>query len=100
MNIYKGCCHGCIYCDSRSECYGIDNFDKVRAKKNAIQIIKNELRRKRKKGVIGTGAMSDPYNPFERELMLTRMALEEINTLNLEQRQQLKVILQYEILIF
>ncbi|MHB9927683.1 SPL family radical SAM protein [Clostridium botulinum] len=82
MNIYKGCCHGCIYCDSRSECYGIDNFDKVRAKKNAIQIIKNELRKKRKKGVIGTGAMSDPYNPFERELMLTRMALEEINTLN------------------
>ncbi len=51
MNIYKGCCHGCIYCDSRSECYGIDNFDKVRAKKNAIQIIKNELRRKRKKGL-------------------------------------------------
>lgn len=80
MNIYKGCCHGCIYCDSRSECYGIENFDKVRAKKNAIQIIKNELRRKRKKGVIGTGAMSDPYNPFEKELMLTRMALEEINT--------------------
>ncbi len=82
MNIYKGCCHGCIYCDSRSECYGIENFDSVRAKKDAVQIIKNQLRRKRKKGVIGTGAMSDPYNPFEKNLMLTRSALEQINNFN------------------
>lgn len=76
MNIYKGCCHGCIYCDSRSECYHIDNFDKVRAKEDALRIIRDELRRKVKKGVIGTGAMSDPYNPFEKELCLTRHALE------------------------
>ncbi len=82
MNIYKGCSHGCIYCDSRSECYGVENFDKVRAKKDAIQIITNELRKKRKKGVIGTGAMSDPYNPFEKEMMLTREALNKINNFN------------------
>ncbi|MEY8410722.1 radical SAM protein [Lachnospiraceae bacterium 62-26] len=76
MNIYKGCCHGCIYCDSRSDCYGVDDFDKVRAKENALQIIRDDLRRKTRKGVVGTGAMSDPYNPFERELMLSRHALE------------------------
>lgn len=79
MNIYKGCCHGCIYCDSRSECYHIDNFDKVRAKENSIQIIRSDLKSKRRAGIIGTGAMSDPYNPFESELMLTRNALEEID---------------------
>lgn len=49
MNIYKGCCHGCIYCDSRSECYRVENFDEVRAKENALAIIENELRSKRKK---------------------------------------------------
>lgn len=80
MNIYKGCNHGCIYCDSRSDCYGIDDFDIVRAKDNAIPIIENELNKKRKKGIIGTGAMSDPYNPFEKENKLTRNALELINT--------------------
>ena len=79
MNIYKGCCHGCIYCDSRSECYHVENFDTVRSKENALQIIRDELRRKVKKGVIGTGAMSDPYNPFEKEMLLTRHALELIN---------------------
>lgn len=79
MNIYKGCCHGCIYCDSRSGCYHIDNFEKVRAKENALQIIRDDLRRKVKKGVIGTGAMSDPYNPFEEELCLTRHALELVD---------------------
>ena len=75
MNIYKGCCHGCIYCDSRSDCYRIDQFDRVRAKENALEIIRDDLRRKRVKGVVGTGAMSDPYNPFERKLGLTRHAL-------------------------
>ena len=79
MNIYKGCSHGCIYCDSRSSCYRIENFDEVRAKENALQMIRDELRRKVKKGVVGTGAMSDPYNPFEKELKLTRNALELIN---------------------
>jgi DNA repair photolyase len=79
MNIYKGCCHGCIYCDSRSECYHVENFDEVRAKEDALAIIERELRSKRKKGVIGTGAMSDPYNPFEKEYQLTRGALFLIN---------------------
>ena len=79
MNIYKGCCHGCIYCDSRSECYGVENFDEVRAKDNALELIERELKVKRRKGVIGTGAMSDPYNPFEKEHRLTRGALELIN---------------------
>ncbi|MDF2506016.1 radical SAM protein, partial [Clostridium sp.] len=80
MNIYKGCCHGCIYCDSRSNCYGVDNFDTVRVKTNSIDIIRKELKGKIKKGVIGTGAMSDPYNPFEKQYKLTRQALELINT--------------------
>ncbi len=79
MNIYKGCSHGCIYCDSRSECYRVENFDQVRAKEDALALIERELKSKRKKGVIGTGAMSDPYNPFEKELKLTRGALELIN---------------------
>jgi DNA repair photolyase len=75
MNIYKGCCHGCIYCDSRSECYGVENFDEVRAKENSLSIIEKELKSKRRNGVVGTGAMSDPYNPFEKEYKLTRGAL-------------------------
>ncbi len=78
MNIYKGCSHGCIYCDSRSGCYGIEEFDKVRAKKDALQIIRNELKGKVKTGVIGTGSMSDPYNPYEKEYGLTRGGLELI----------------------
>lgn len=82
MNIYKGCCHGCIYCDARSECYQIKDFDIVRAKTNAIEILNSELKRKRKKGIVGTGAMSDPYNPFEGEYKLTRSALELINRYN------------------
>lgn len=76
MNLYKGCCHGCIYCDSRSDCYHVDCFDTVRAKKDALRIVRDDLRRKVVKGVVGTGAMSDPYNPFEKELQITRHALE------------------------
>lgn len=79
MNIYKGCCHGCIYCDSRSDCYQIEDFDRVRAKKDALRIIRDDLRRKVKTGVVATGAMSDPYNPFEKELTLTRHALELVD---------------------
>ncbi len=79
MNIYKGCNHGCIYCDSRSNCYQIDDFDQVKVKENALQTIRDDLRRKVKKGVIGTGSMSDPYNPLESELKLTRHALELVN---------------------
>lgn len=80
MNLYKGCCHGCIYCDSRSDCYQIQDFDTVRVKENAIDLIHEELRKKHKTGVIGTGAMSDPYNPFEKQLQLTRQALQLIDT--------------------
>lgn len=79
MNIYKGCCHGCIYCDSRSECYHVENFDEVRAKENTLAIIERDLKSKRKTGVVGTGAMSDPYNTFEKEYQLTRGALSLIN---------------------
>ncbi len=79
MNIYRGCSHGCIYCDSRSDCYGIDRFDQVRVKEDALRIIRDDLRRKVKNGVVGTGAMSDPYNPLEKELELTRHALELID---------------------
>ena len=79
MNIYRGCCHGCIYCDSRSECYQVIDFETVKAKENALQIIDSELKRKRKKGVIATGSMSDPYNPFEKKNELTRKALSIIN---------------------
>ncbi|MDR2083578.1 MAG: radical SAM protein [Bacteroidales bacterium] len=82
MNIYRGCCHGCIYCDSRSECYNIPDFDTVKAKENALVIIENELKSKRRKGIIMTGAMSDPYNPFEKKEELTRSALHLINKYN------------------
>lgn len=76
MNIYRGCPHGCIYCDSRSECYRNDDFDTVYAKQDALRIIRDDLRRKTRPGVVSTGAMSDPYNPFERTEQLTRHALE------------------------
>ena len=58
MNLYRGCSHGCIYCDSRSSCYRVDDFEQIKAKENALQIVRDDLRRKVKKGVVGTGAMS------------------------------------------
>ena len=79
MNIYRGCSHGCIYCDSRSDCYRNGEFDIVKPKEDALRIIRDELRRKVKPGVIATGAMSDPYNPLEKDLKLTRNSLELIN---------------------
>lgn len=75
INLYKGCSHGCIYCDSRSSCYQIDHFDEVRIKDNEIAILNKELQSKKKKGVVGIGAMSDTYNPFEKNLEITRQAL-------------------------
>lgn len=78
MNLYRGCSHGCIYCDSRSACYQIDHFDNVRPKENALALLEDELRRKRNTGVITMGSMSDPYNPLEKELQLTRGALAKI----------------------
>ena len=76
MNLYRGCSHGCIYCDSRSVCYGIDRFEIVRPKADALTLLEKELRSKRTTGVITMGAMSDPYNPLEERLQLTRGALQ------------------------
>src|SRR5512145_617941 len=78
MNLYRGCPHQCIYCDSRSECYQIENFTDVLVKVNAIDLLKKELPRKRVIGTIGTGSMSDPYQPVEAARRLTAQALEVI----------------------
>lgn len=72
FNIYRGCPHQCIYCDSRSECYGIENFRDVLVKVNAVELLERVLPRKRAMGSIGTGSMSDPYNPVEERYGLTR----------------------------
>ncbi len=79
INIYRGCNHGCIYCDSRSDFYNIPNFDQVTVKKDAFTMLSKELLSKRKKGVVGIGSMSDPYNSFEKQLKITRNALKIIN---------------------
>jgi DNA repair photolyase len=79
MNLYRGCEHHCIYCDSRSECYQIEDFDgELLVKVNAIDLLRKELARKRVKGTIGTGAMQDPYTPSEARLNMTGRALEVI----------------------
>jgi DNA repair photolyase len=79
MNLYRGCQHQCIYCDTRSECYQIEDFDnEILYKENAIELLRKELATKRVKGVIGLGSMNDPYQPFETELQLTHQALEVI----------------------
>jgi len=79
MNLYRGCTHGCIYCDSRSECYQMaHDFEDIEVKRNAAQILDWQLRRKRKPCMISTGAMCDPYIHLESELELTRKCLEII----------------------
>ena len=79
MNLYRGCTHGCIYCDSRSRCYHMDHdFEDIEVKENAIELLEKTLRSKRKKCMIGTGAMTDPYIPLELELGNVRKALELI----------------------
>lgn len=78
MNLYRGCHHGCIYCDSRSECYQNHEFDVVKVKENALNILKQEFMKKRQKGVVGIGAMSDSYNRFEEKEEITRGALKLI----------------------
>jgi DNA repair photolyase len=79
FNLYRGCQHRCIYCDSRSECYQIEDFDgEILVKANALELLERELSRKRRKGVIGTGSMNDPYMPLEAKLDLTGQALEVI----------------------
>lgn len=76
MNLYRGCSHGCIYCDSRSRCYHIEHdFEDIEVKENAIALLEQSLRHKRKRCMIGTGAMTDPYIPLELEMNHTRKAL-------------------------
>lgn len=76
MNLYRGCSHGCIYCDSRSRCYHMEHaFEDIEVKENAIELLENALRRKRRKCMIGTGSMTDPYIPLEMELGNVRKAL-------------------------
>lgn len=76
MNLYRGCSHGCIYCDSRSKCYHMEHeFEDIEIKENAIELLEDALRRKRKKSMIGTGAMTDPYIPLEMEIGNVRKAL-------------------------
>src|SRR5512137_1583093 len=79
MNLYRGCQHQCIYCDSRSECYQIENLNhEVLVKANAIELLRRELAGKRIIGTIGSGSMKDPYMPLEADVRLTRRALEVI----------------------
>ena len=76
MNLYRGCTHGCIYCDSRSKCYHMEHdFEDIEVKSNAIELLEKALRKKRKKCMLGTGAMTDPYIPLEDELGYVRKAL-------------------------
>ena len=82
MNLYRGCSHGCIYCDSRSNCYHIDNFDVPKGKERALTILEEELFKLYNKGVVGIGSMSDTYNPFEKEYEQTRGALKLLSKYN------------------
>ena len=80
MNLYRGCTHGCVYCDSRSKCYQINHpFEDIEVKRNAPELLEQALRSKRKKCMIGTGSMCDPYMHCEEELCLTRRCLEIID---------------------
>ena len=78
MNVYRGCQHDCIYCDSRSDCYQISNFSDLIIKSNAADLLDKELFRKRRKVTIGTGSMSDPYIPAEKHVRLTEKVLKII----------------------
>lgn len=82
MNLYRGCQHQCIYCDSRSECYRIDDFSKIQIKENALELLNTELKKKKQKGTIGTGSMNDPYMPIEKEQQLVRKSLKIIDRYN------------------
>ena len=76
MNIYRGCSHGCIYCDSRSACYGFTHdFEDIEVKQNAPELLERVLKSKRKRCVIGTGSMCDPYMHIEKTLCLSRQCL-------------------------
>lgn len=76
MNLYRGCSHGCIYCDSRSSCYNMPHvFEDIEIKENAIELLESSLKHKRKKCMIGTGSMTDPYIPIEMEVESVKKAL-------------------------
>ena len=80
MNIYRGCTHGCIYCDSRSDCYQMNHaFEDIEVKQNCVALLEKALQSKRKKCMIGTGSMSDPYMHCEEKLELMRQCLEVID---------------------
>lgn len=80
MNVYRGCTHGCIYCDSRSVCYHMEHtFEDIEVKQNAPELLEKALRAKRRKCMIGTGAMCDPYLHCEKDLQITRKCLEVID---------------------
>ena len=77
MNLYRGCTHGCVYCDSRSACYQMEHdFEDVAVKRNGPALLEEALRRKRRRCMLGTGSMSDPYQPLEETARLTRRCLE------------------------
>ena len=79
VNLYRGCTHGCIYCDSRCNCYHMKHeFDNIEVKENSIELLDKSLRRMKEKKIIGIGSMSDPYIPLEKELQYTKKALELI----------------------
>lgn len=79
INVYRGCTHGCIYCDSRSLCYKTPvPFEDIEVKENAVELLRSSLSKKRKRMMIGTGSMCDPYIPIEKELKITRGCLEAI----------------------
>ncbi|NLF00401.1 MAG: radical SAM protein [Anaerolineales bacterium] len=79
MNIYRGCTHGCIYCDSRSACYQMKHdFEDIEIKRDAVRILESQLQHKRKPCMVGTGAMCDPYIHLEEQLQITRQCLELI----------------------
>lgn len=79
VNIYRGCNQGCIYCDSRSSCYQINNFDEIQVKQDADIMIDQELSIKQKKGIVGLGGMNDPYNEYEKLLKYTQSALKSMS---------------------
>lgn len=79
MNLYRGCTHGCIYCDSRSKCYRMTHeFEDIEVKAKAAELLEQTLKKKRRKGMIATGSMTDPYVPIEEELRITRRCLDQI----------------------
>ena len=80
MNLYRGCTHGCIYCDSRSNVYNMQHdFEDIEVKENSLDLLKKALQKKKEKCMIGTGSMTDPYIPLESELEYIRKTLKLIH---------------------